>query len=69
LDPKLPDLRVDEFKEIVREQHPSVAVIPINPHTGKPLPVVPAPDFFPIEVVRHIQDLSPLPGYFGLDSL
>jgi DNA-binding NtrC family response regulator len=61
LDPKLPDLRVDEFKEIVREQHPSVAIIAINPHTGKPLPVVPAPDFVSIEVVRHIQELSPLP--------
>src|SRR5215470_8020169 len=36
LDPKLPDLRADEFKEIVREQHPAIAVIPLNPHTGKP---------------------------------
>ena len=61
LDPKLPDLRVDEFREIVREQHPSLAVIPINPHTGKPLAIVPTPDFLSVEVVRHIADVSSVP--------
>ena len=54
LDPGLPDLRVDEFKEIVRAQYPSVTVVPVNPHTGQPLASTPSPDSLCFEVVRQI---------------
>jgi DNA-binding NtrC family response regulator len=54
LDPGLPDLRVDEFKEIVRSQYPGVNVVPVNPHTGQLLAVTPAPGSLCFEVVRHI---------------
>jgi DNA-binding NtrC family response regulator len=54
LDPGLPDLRVDEFKEIVSSQHPDITVVPINSHTGQPLAVSPSPDSLCFEVVRKI---------------
>jgi transcriptional regulator with GAF, ATPase, and Fis domain len=54
LDPGLPDLRVDEFKEILRSQYPGVTVVPVNPHTGQPLAVTPSPDSLCFEVVRQI---------------
>ena len=41
LDPVLPDLRTDDFKEIVQAQYPSLTIVPINSHTG--LPIVTAP--------------------------
>src|SRR5579871_2858352 len=37
LDPALPDLRVEEFKEIVQITYPHVEIVPINPHTGQPI--------------------------------
>jgi len=60
LDPGLPDLRVDEFKEIVRSQYPAVTVIPINPHSGHPLAAIPSPGSLGFEVVRQIGRSMPL---------
>ena len=54
LDPGLPDLRVDDFKEIIADQFSAVTLVPINPHTGQPLAVSPSPDSLCFELVRQI---------------
>lgn len=55
LDPLLPDLRVDDFKNIVQSQHPEVACIPVNPDTGQPMVVSSSPNSICFEVVRQIE--------------
>src|SRR5262245_51686500 len=51
LDPALPDLRVEEFKEIVQLTYPHVEIVPINPHTGQPIVAAPAPESVCFEIV------------------
>jgi len=55
LDPSLPDLKVDEFRDIVQSQHPAVTVIPINPHTGRPIVATASPNSVTFDVVRKIE--------------
>jgi transcriptional regulator with GAF, ATPase, and Fis domain len=55
LDPSLPDLKVDEFKEILQFQHPEVEVIPVNPHTGQAIMAAPSPNSLSFEVVRELE--------------
>src|SRR4051794_29758714 len=52
LDPALPDLRVDEFREILRAQYPHMEIVPINAHTGQPLVADPSPHAVSFELVR-----------------
>ena len=54
LDPVLPDLRVDEFKEIVQLQHPDVEIVPVNPHTGQAIFATPSPDTLCFDVLRDM---------------
>jgi DNA-binding NtrC family response regulator len=66
LDPGLPDLRTDDFKELVQSQHPDITVIPINPHTGLPIVSAPSPDSIVFELVRKLERSAPLrPGNAG----
>jgi len=59
LDPGLPDLKVDEFKAILQNQHPDITIIPINPHNGQPIIATPSPDSISFEIVRKIEYGSP----------
>jgi len=61
LDPGLPDLTVDEFKQIIRPQYPAITVIPINPHTGQPLAATPSPNSLPFEIMKRIGQGASLP--------
>lgn len=76
LDPVLPDLRVDDFKEIIGDQFPTITLVPINPHTGQPLTVSPSPDSLCFELLRQIgvgatlkPGVTPSVRNSGLDSL
>jgi CheY-like chemotaxis protein len=60
LDPALPDLRVDEFREILRAQYPHIEIVPINAHTGQPMVADPPPDSTSFEVVRDMGRGGPL---------
>jgi DNA-binding NtrC family response regulator len=60
LDPGLPDLKAEDFKDIVQSQYPAVTVVPVNPHTGQPLIASPSPDSVCFEVVRRIERAAPL---------
>jgi DNA-binding NtrC family response regulator len=60
LDPELPDLRVDEFREILRSQYPHVEIVPINAHTGQPMVADPLPESTCFEVVKEIGRGGPL---------
>jgi len=59
LDPGLPDLKVDEFRDIVQSQHPAITVIPINPHTGRPIVATASPNSVTFDVVRKIERGAP----------
>lgn len=60
LDPALPDLRLEDFKEIVQLTYPHVEIVPINPHTGQPIVAAPAPESVCFEIVREIGRGGPL---------
>lgn len=60
LDPGLPDLKIDDFKELVQSQYPDVAIVPVNPHTGLPIASASSPDSITFEVVRRLEHGSPL---------
>jgi len=60
LDPVLPDLRVDEFKEIVQLQHPNVEIVPVNPHTGQAIFATPSPNTACFDVLRDMGRSGPL---------
>jgi len=60
LDPRLPDLRTDDFKELVQSQYPDVMVVPVNPHTGLPIVNAPSPDSIIFEIVRKLERFAPL---------
>jgi transcriptional regulator with GAF, ATPase, and Fis domain len=59
LDAALPDLRVDEFKELLQAEYPQVEIVPIHPHTGQPIIGTPAPQSISFELLRHM-NRSPL---------
>lgn len=59
LDPGLPDLKVDDFKNIVQTQYPDVTIIPVNPHTGRPMVATGSPNSIGFEVVRRIESATP----------
>jgi len=60
LDPVLPDLRVDEFKEIIQMQHPGVEIVPVNPHTGQAIFATPSPDTVSFDVLRDMGRSGPI---------
>jgi DNA-binding NtrC family response regulator len=60
LDAALPDLRVDEFKELLQAEYPHVEIVPIHPHTGQPIIGTPAPQSISFEILRHM-NRSPAP--------
>jgi len=60
LDPGLPDIKPDDFKELVQSQYPDVKIVPINPHTGLPIVTAPSPDSITFEVVRRLERCAPL---------
>ncbi len=55
LDPALPDLRVEDFKEILRVQWPEIELIPVNSRTGQPAVAVPPPSSLSFRVLREIE--------------
>jgi len=59
LDPGLPDLMVDNFRDILQAQHPEVPCIPINPHTGEPTVVSSSPNSICFDVLRKISGGTP----------
>ncbi len=58
LDPALPDLKVDEFRQFLASDHPGVEVISINSHTGQPIASA-APNSPCFELVRAIEHSGP----------
>ena len=61
LDAALPDLRVDEFKELLQAEYPQVEIVPIHPHTGQPIIGTPSPQSISFELLRHM-NRSPVPA-------
>jgi len=59
LDPALPDLKVDEFREILSSDFPGVEIVPVNSHTGQPILAAPLPDSPCFELVREIERCGP----------
>jgi DNA-binding NtrC family response regulator len=59
LDPGLPDLKVEDFKEIIGVDYPDVTIVPINPHTGQPIVASPSPDSLCFEMIRKIERGAP----------
>ena len=62
LDAALPDLRVDEFKELLRSEYPQVEIIPIHPHTGQPIIGTPSPQSVSFELLRHMSRVPAAPA-------
>ncbi len=60
LDPGLPDLRIDDFKELVQSQYPDLTIVLINPHTGLPVISAPSPGSTIFEIVRKLERCAPL---------
>jgi DNA-binding NtrC family response regulator len=60
LDPDLPDLKVEEFRQILQANYPEVEIIPVNSHTGQPILAVPAPGSPCFELVREVERSGPL---------
>jgi len=57
--PRLPDLRTDDFKDLVHSQYPDVTIVPINPHTGRPVVTAPSPDSTIFEILRKLEGSAP----------
>jgi DNA-binding NtrC family response regulator len=60
LDPDLPDLMVEEFRQILHANYPGVEIIPVNSHTGQPMLAVPTPGSPCFELVREVERSGPL---------
>ena len=60
LDPALPDLKVEEFREILELHYPGVEIIPVNSHTGQPILAAPTPDSPCFHLVREVERDGPL---------
>ena len=59
LDPALPDLKVEEFREIMDLNYPGVEIIPVNSHTGQPILAAPSPDSPCFHLVREVERGGP----------
>ncbi len=59
LDPALPDLRVEEFREILESNYPEVEIIPVNSHTGQPILAAPSADSPCFHLLREIERGGP----------
>ena len=59
LDPGLPDLKIDDFREIVESDYPEITIVPINPHTGQPIVASPSPDSICFQMIRKIERGAP----------
>jgi DNA-binding NtrC family response regulator len=59
LDPALPDLKVEEFREILEANYPGVEIIPVNSHTGQPILAAPSPDSPCFDLVREVERCGP----------
>jgi transcriptional regulator with GAF, ATPase, and Fis domain/CheY-like chemotaxis protein len=59
LDPALPDLKVEEFREILEASYPGVEIIPVNSHTGQPMLPAPSPDSPCFDLVREVERCGP----------
>ncbi len=66
LDPALPDLRVEEFREIVQAHYPAIEIVPINPHTGQPLAAAHAADSEYSALVQEIERGGPYRAEAGI---
>jgi transcriptional regulator with GAF, ATPase, and Fis domain len=62
LDPLLPDLRVEDFRDILSSQFPEVELVPINPHTGQPIVATPSPNSLSFRIVRDMERNHTLSG-------
>jgi DNA-binding NtrC family response regulator len=60
LDPALPDLKVEEFSEILESHYPGVEIIPVNSHTGQPILTAPTPNSACFHLVREVERDGPL---------
>jgi transcriptional regulator with GAF, ATPase, and Fis domain/CheY-like chemotaxis protein len=60
LDPGLPDLRPDDFKDLVQAQYPDLTIVPMNPHTRLPIVSAPSPDSIIFEIARRLERSAPL---------
>ena len=69
LDAALPDLRVDEFKELLQAEHPQVEIVPIHPHTGQPIIATPSPQSISFELLRHMNRVPAPPMRATLEPL
>lgn len=58
LDPALPDLKVEEFRQFLASDYPAVEIVAINSHTGRPI-MAAAPDSLCFELVREIERAAP----------
>ena len=67
LDAALPDLRVDEFKELLQAEYPQVEIIPIHPHTGQPIIGTPSPQSISFELLRHMSRVPAAPPRAALE--
>lgn len=67
LDPALPDLKVEEFRQFLGSDYPAVEIIPINSHTGRPT-MAAAPDSVCFELIREIERAGPFNGDRGCSS-
>ena len=67
LDAALPDLRVDEFKELLQAEYPQVEIVPIHPHTGQPIVGTPSPQSISFELLRHLNRSLLGPGRAALE--
>src|SRR5580658_2565566 len=60
LNPALPDLKVEEFQEIMEENYPGVEIIPINSHTGQPILAPPSPGSLCFDLIREVERGGPI---------
>lgn len=73
LDPALPDLKVEEFQEIMHANYPDVQIVPVNSQTGQPILAPPSPGSDCFELVREVERGGPIrvetaTSSFTLDS-
>lgn len=59
LDPALPDLKVEEFREIVEANYPGIEIIPVNSHTGQPILAAPSPDSPCFDLIQEVERCGP----------
>jgi len=67
LDAALPDLRVEEFKELLQAEHPHVEIVPLHPHTGQPIIGIPSPQSISFELLRHMNRIPVAPPRAALE--